>query len=159
MTSPPPSLHPLGAEAPTRDYVGLALAAMGLAIWTGTALIALVTWTVRTLQAVRPLPATPALGLPGTILLGGTLGALVAAAGIVWIALRPVRSPYRQGGLAMATTFATLLVAIISTFAADNWFGRGGLLGLALVAVLAAWRSGRRVGRERDILATPGDAP
>lgn len=149
---PPPSPHPLGADAPTQDYVGLAMAAMGFAIAAGTAVISIVTWTVRTLQAYQPPPAEPGLGLPGTVLLAGTLAGLALTATIVWLALAPVRSPYRQGGLAMATVFATFLVSVVATFLADNWFGRGGLLGLALVAVLAAWAGGRRTGRERAAL-------
>lgn len=154
MTSPPPpSPHPLGAEAPKQDYVGLAAGAMGLGITVGTAAIAVTTWTVRTLQTHLPAGSETDLGLPGTVLLGGTLMALAATWGVVWLALSPVRSPYRQGGLAMATVFATFLVAIIGTFVADNWFGRGALLVLAGLAVVGAWGAGRKVGRERQALA------
>lgn len=158
-TPPPPSPHPLGPDAPTQDFFPLAMGAMGLAITTGTTIIAVVTWTVRTLQLHQPPPSAPGLGLPGTVLLGGTLLGLAAAAAIVWTALAPVRSPYRQGGLAMATVLATFLVAIIATFAGDNWFGRSGLLGVAALGVLGGWAAARKVGRERAILAGgAGDA-
>lgn len=156
-TSPPPSPHPLGPDAPTRDYVGLAMGAMGLAVALGVTGISLVTWTVRTLQAAGGAPAEGELGLAGTVLLGGTLVVLAGVAGIVWTTLAPVRSPYRQGGLAMATVFAAFLLAVIGTFVADNWFGRGGLLGLAMLGVVVAWAAGRKVGRERATLAA-GDA-
>ncbi len=153
MTAPPPSPHPLGADAPDRDYVPLAMAAMGFAVTAGTAIIALVTWTVRTLQAAAPPATTPSLGsAPAVILLAGTLGGMLFSAAAVWVALQPVRSPYRQGGLAMATTFATFLVSAVASFLADNFGGRGGLLLLAVLAMLGAWRTGRAVGRHREAL-------
>lgn len=152
-TAPPPSPHPLGPDAPTKDYVGLAIAAMGFAIAFGTAMIAVVTWTVRTIQAGSPPSDPPTLGLPGTVLLAGTLGALFLSGLSVWVALRPVRSPYRQGGLAMATVFATFLVSIIGTFVADNIAGRPGLLGLALLALVACWATARAVGRQQRALS------
>lgn len=151
-TTPPPSPHPLGADAPTQDYVGLAMAAMGLAIMAGTAIISVVTWTVRTVQAYQPAPPPGELGLAGTVLLGGTMVGLLVSAAIVWTALTPVRSPYRQGGLAMATVFATILVSFIATFVADNYFGRMGLLILTGLASVMAWRATRAVARERAAL-------
>ena len=152
-TTPPPSPNPLGADAPPRDYVGLALVAMAFAVAAGTAIIAVVTWTVRTLQAGAAPGAPPSLGsAPAVVLLAGTVGGLALSAASVWIALAPVRSPYRQGGLAMATTFATFLVSAIATFGADAAGGRPGLLALALLAALLAWRAGRAVGRQRDAL-------
>lgn len=147
--TPPPSPHPLGADAPTQDYVGLAMAAMGLAIMAGTAVIAVVTWTVRTVQAYQPAPPAGELGLAGTVLLAGTMLGLLVSAAIVWTALTPVRSPYRQGGLAMATVFATILVSFIATFVADNFLGRTGLLILTGVASVIAWMAARAVARER----------
>lgn len=153
MTTPPPSPNPLGPDAPTRDYVPLAIAAMAFAIVAGTGIIALVTWTVRTLQTGPAGAAPPSIGsAPAVVLLAGTMGALLFSAASVWVALAPVRSPYRQGGLAMATTFATLLVSVVSTFLADNFGGRGGLLVLTMVAVVLAWRLGQRVGRLRTDL-------
>jgi len=148
----PPSPHPLGPDAPKQDYVGLALAAMMFAIAAGTAIIAVITWGVRTLQAQAPPTDPPTLGLPGTLLLAGTLGGLLLSGASVWVALSPVRSPYRQGGLAMATMFATFLVAVVGTFVADTLAGRPGLLGLALVALAGAWAAARAVGRQRDAL-------
>jgi hypothetical protein len=150
MTNPPPSPNPLGPDAPTRDYVPLAIAAMGFAIVAGTGIIALVTWTVRTLQTGSMGSGPPSLGsAPAVVLLVGTMGGLLFSATSVWVALAPVRSPYRQGGLAMATTFATLLASVVSTFLADNFAGRGGLLLLTIVAVVLAWKLGHRVGRLR----------
>ncbi|HUG26693.1 MAG TPA: hypothetical protein VMK53_00230 [Gemmatimonadales bacterium] len=151
-TTPPPSPHPLGADAPTQDYVGLAMAAMGLAIMAGTAVISVVTWTVRTVQAYQPPPPPGELGLAGTVLLGGTMVGLLVSAAIVWTALTPVRSPYRQGGLAMATVFATILVSFIATFVADNFLGRTGLLILTALASVLAWMATRAVARERAAL-------
>ncbi|MFN2326239.1 MAG: hypothetical protein ABR551_10180 [Gemmatimonadales bacterium] len=150
---PPPSPHPLGADAPTKDYVGLAMATMGLAIMVGTAILSVVTWTVRTVQVYQPPPPPGELGLAGTVLLGGTLTGLLVSGAIVWTALSPVRSPYRQGGLAMATVFATILVAFIATFVADNFLGRTGLLILAGLASAIAWMASRAVARERAAVA------
>lgn len=153
MTTPPPSPNPLGPDAPTRDYVPLAMAAMGFAIVGGTAIIALVTWTVRTLQLAGPVTTPPSIGsAPAVVLLAGTLGGMAFSAVAVWVALAPVRSPYRQGGLAMATTFATFLGSAVASFLADNFAGRPGLLGLAIVATIGAWRLGLAVGRQRMAL-------
>jgi len=153
MTTPPPSPNPLGPDAPTRDYVPLAFAAMVFAIVAGTAIIATVAWTVRTLQGGAAAPMEPSIGsAPAVVLLAGTLGGLFFSAAATWVALAPVRSPYRQGGLAMATTFATFLVSAIASFLADSLAGRPGLLALALVALVGAWRLGHRVGRLRSAL-------
>lgn len=154
MTTPPPSPNPLGADAPSKDYVPLAIAAMLFAIVGGTAIIALVTWTVRTLQTGPAGSAPPSIGsAPAVVLLAGTMGGLLFSAASVWIALAPVRSPYRQGGLAMATTFATLLLSVVSTYLADSIAGRGGLLLLTILAALGAWQLGIRVGRQRAAVA------
>ncbi len=153
MTLPPPSPNPLGPDAPTRDYVPLAFAAMGFAIVAGTTIIAAVGWTVRTLQVNAPTPEVPSIGsAPAVVLLVGTLAGLGCSAAAVWVALAPVRSPYRQGGLAMATTFATFLVSAVTSFLADNFGGRTGLLLLTMLMLLATWRMGRRVGRARRAL-------
>jgi len=130
------------------------MAAMAFAITAGTAIIAVATWVVRQLQTGAPTSATPSLGsAPAVVLLTGTLGGLAASAASVWVALAPTRSPYRQGGLAMATTFATFLVSAVGTFVADNYGGRPGLLGLAALAIVGAWVAGRAVAAQRRALA------
>ena len=130
------------------DYVGLAAAAMALALTSGVAIIAVATWLVRTTQLQSPAQTIPSLSsLPSVLLLGGTLLGLAVAATVTWVTLAPVRSPYRQGGLAIATTMATFLVSIVGTFVADQTLGRTGILIFAGLSLAGAWWARRAVER------------
>lgn len=147
MSSPNPFQHPLGPDAPTEDYVGLAFAGLAVGISTGTGLAALAGFVVRTLQGSAP-PAT-SLDLsapPATALFLGTLIAIFAAAVVTWRILAPARSPYRQGTLAMVSAFATIVVSLV-TMPVDRAFGRAGLIVLAAVALGLAVLLHRRYAR------------
>jgi hypothetical protein len=146
MRSPNPHQHPLGPDAPTEDYVGLAFAGLAVGISTGTGIAALSGFVVRTLQGAAP-PAT-ALDLsapPAMALFLGTLVAIVSAAVVTWRILAPAQSPYRQGTLAMVSAFATIVVSLV-TMPVDRALGPFGLLGLAAVALALAVFLHRRYG-------------
>lgn len=149
MTSPPLSPNPLGSDAPTTDYVGLAFVAMVFAVTVGTGVESTVALLVRTLQSQSsPSPAIDLGSAPALILLFGTLTGVLVAAVLTWQLLAPVRSAYRQGGLAIVSAFATLVVSMI-TVPIDLWLGRIGLLGLAVLCALsAAWLT-RPLARRR----------
>ncbi len=147
MTDPNQPPHPLGADAPHEDFVGLAFAALRFAIAAGVGLNALVTLAVRTLQANRPASAAIDLGgAPALTLLGGTFLACLFAAIVTWKLMAPARSPYRQGMLAMVSFFASFVGSMVA-WPIDRAWGRLGLVGLAALAALVAalgWRSVRR---------------
>jgi hypothetical protein len=146
--APVVSPNPLGPDAPDRDYVGLAFAGMAAGIMTGTAVVAMALFLVRTLQAGQVPSTTLDLGsAPATVLLLGTLAGVLAAAGVTWVLLAPIRSTYRQGGLAMVAAFATVVVSLLAA-PADRLAGRAGLLTLAAVAAFIAWRFALRARRE-----------
>lgn len=150
MTHPPASPNPLGPDAPERDYVPLAFNAMAFAILLGTGTIAVVLWGVRSLQAGSAPTETPSLGSPAAVLLlGGTLAGIMAAATTTWRLLAPVGSTYRQGGLAMVTAFATLVVSLVAA-PVDMAAGRWGLLGLAAGCALLCRFFWGRVVRARE---------
>jgi len=141
------STHPLGPDAPTEDYVGLAFGALAFSILLGLGLNAIVALVVRTLQS----RATPASGLelgapPALALLAGTFLACFAAAIAAWIIMTPIRNAYRQGMLAMVSFFGSFVVSMV-TMPVDRMLGRAGLVGLAAVAMAAAFLIGRRLGR------------
>ncbi len=151
MSERPPSPHPLGAEAPARDYVGLAVRAMASGILAGTALILASLWLVRTLQVGVPAASTPDLDSPAafTLLLGAVAGVMLAAI-VTWTLLSPIRSTYRQGGLAIVAGFATVVLVTVVSFPLDGALGRWGLLGAAVVAGLLARRLATAAGRAAD---------
>jgi hypothetical protein len=150
MTTPPASPNPLGPDAPERDYVPLAFNGMAFGILVGTGVISAFLWAVRSLQAGAPPSDTPDLSSPAAILLLiGTPVGMLAAAVLTWRALAPVGSTYRQGGLAMVSAFATLVVSLLAA-PLDMAFGRVGLLGLLGACGLLAWLFWRRVERARD---------
>jgi hypothetical protein len=150
MTTPPASPNPLGPDAPERDYVPLAFNGMAFGILVGTGVISAFLWAVRSLQAGAPPSDTPDLSSPAAILLLiGTPVGMLAAAVLTWRALGPVGSTYRQGGLAMVSAFATLVVSLLAA-PLDMAFGRVGLLGLLAACGLLAWLFWRRVERARD---------
>jgi hypothetical protein len=144
-----PAPHLLGPDAPTQDFVGLAFGALGFSVMLGTGLAAVVVFAVRSLQrSAAPTPAVALGSAPAVALLGGTLVALVAAALATWRLLAPIRSPYRQGMLAMVAAFATLPASLV-LLPIDRAFGRAGLAGTALLALAIAAALGRRLTRGR----------
>jgi hypothetical protein len=147
MPAPVTSPNPLGPDAPDRDYVGLAFAGMAAGIMAGTTVVAAALFLVRTLQVGRVPTTTLDLGsAPAAVLLFGTLAGVLAAAVVTWVLLAPIRSTYRQGGLAMVAAFATVVASLLAG-PADRLAGRTGLLALAAVSGLIAWRLVRRARR------------
>jgi hypothetical protein len=118
--------------------VGASAVSIGLAVITATVL------GVDALRSGPPAGLNPTLYL----LLGGTLGGILAAAGMAWWLLGPIESTYRRGGLAMVCGFATVLLMLIC-IPVHQLLGRGGLLGLLATCTVAAAllaRHARHVG-------------
>ena len=150
MTLPPVSPNPLGSDAPERDYVPLAFNGMAFGILAGTGVISAFLWAVRSLQVGAPMADTPDLGSPAAILLLiGTPAGMLIAALLTWRVLAPVGSTYRQGGLALVSAFATLVVSLTAA-PVDMAFGRMGLVALSACCGLLAWLFWRRAERARE---------
>jgi len=118
--------------------VGASAVSIGLVVITATVL------GVDALRSGQSPSLNPALYL----LFGGTLGGILAAAGMAWWLLGPIESTYRRGGLAMVSGFATVLLMLIC-IPVHQFLGRSGLFALmAICAVAAALlaRRARRVG-------------
>jgi Na+/H+ antiporter NhaC len=111
---------------------------LGLVVITATVL------GVDALRSGQPASLNPALYL----LFGGTLGGILAAAGMAWWLLGPIESTYRRGGLAMVCGFATVLLMLIC-IPVHQFLGRSGLFALMAMSTVAAAllaRHARRVG-------------
>ena len=139
--------HPLGADAPTEDHVGLAFGALAFAAAFGVGLNAAVGLVVRTLQAGAPAEEQLSLGgAPALVLLLGTFLACMAAAVAAWRILAPIHNTFRQGMLAMVSFFAAFVLSML-TMPVDRAFGRAGLAGVLVVSLIGAFLIGRRLGR------------
>jgi hypothetical protein len=145
LTDRPAHFNP---DAPTEDYVPLAVAAAGFAVLLGTALIGLALFGVRGLVAkAGPAPTPDPLQPAGLLLLVGTLGGVLAAASTTWALLAPLPL-YRRGGLSMVTAFATFVAALLLA-PVNHYFGLAGLAGVIILAAGGCWALGRRLGRLR----------
>ena len=129
------------------DPIGLAAASAGAGMAMGLAVISV---TVAAVGLVRSpgAGAGPDLGVPFALLLAGTLGGLLLAGVTTWHLLARIDSAYRRGGLALVSSFATVVLMLV-TMPLNQLAGRAGLLvlgGLAagLGALLA--RRARRLG-------------
>ncbi|MGE0440019.1 MAG: hypothetical protein AB7S39_05970 [Gemmatimonadales bacterium] len=139
--------HPLGPDAPTEDYVGLAFGALAFSAALGVALNAAVGFVVRTIQASSPEQQTLNLGgADAMVLLLGTLLACMASAIATWRIMNPARNTFRQGMLAMVSFFAAFVLSMLS-MPVDRAFGRAGLGALAAVGLVACLLIGRRIGQ------------
>jgi hypothetical protein len=129
------------------DPIGLAAASAGAGMAVG---LAVISSTVAVVGLVRG-PATgstPDFGAPLALLLAGTMGGLLLAGVVTWHLLAPVDSAYRRGGLAMVSSFATVILMLV-TMPLNQAAGRAGLLGLAAAAAgvgLLLARRARRLG-------------
>ena len=130
MRISPPGHLPGDPDAPSEDFLGLAVASVLFGILIGAGVIAAALWAVRTLQIEAPAPAPGELGGAGLLLLGGTMGGLVLGAGAAWTLMAPITSYFRRGGLAILTGFATLVVSLVAV-PVDRFLGRPGLAALA----------------------------
>jgi hypothetical protein len=118
--------------------VGASAVSLGLVV---------ITATVLGVDALRS-GQSPALNPALYLLFGGTLGGILAAAGMAWWLLRPIESTYRRGGLAMVSGFATVLLMLIC-IPVHQFLGRSGLFALMAICTVAAAllaRRARRVG-------------
>jgi len=91
--------------------------------------------------------ATGAAG-PGavTLLLGGTLGGFVMAGAMAWWLLGPIGSLYRRATLAIASSFATVVLMLLAV-PVHQWAGQPGLLGLAGLLAAGTLAFGLRARR------------
>jgi len=138
------------ADAAPDGLVGRILGALAFGVTLGVGLLALVTWTVRTIQTRAPLPVT-ARGLTAGLLpvvLLGTLVAMVAAGSGTWLWLAPIGNPWRKAMLSIVAGAGSFVVALL-TWPVDRAFGRDGLLALAGLAALLCLLLGRRLAARR----------
>jgi hypothetical protein len=112
--------------------------------------LAVISVTVAGVGLVRSPAAAagPDPGLPLVLLLGGTIGGLLLAAVTTWHLLAPIESAYRRGGLSLVSSFATVVLMLV-TMPLNHWAGRAGLFALAVLAAglgLLLARRARRLG-------------
>lgn len=111
----------------------------------GTGIIALSMWGKRTLELQGPPVEGAVTGGPiFALVLGGTIGGFLLAMILAWSLMRPLRNPYRRGGLAVVAGFATIVVMLLS-IVADQVAGRWGLLALAGLCALGCLLLSRKV--------------
>jgi hypothetical protein len=82
------------------------------------------------------------------LLFGGTLAGILIAAWAAWRLLGPISSPYRRGGLAMVSGFATVLLMLVC-IPINQLLGQAGLLillGLSSVTAALLARQVKRLG-------------
>jgi hypothetical protein len=115
---------------------------MGFALLLGSAIVALVLWTVRLLVARDAASGIADQGVAPALLLGGTLAAMAASVLAAWLRLAPVGSYYRRGGLSMVCGFGTFVVAVLAA-PLYHFLGSPGLLGLAAVCLIGLALLGR----------------
>ena len=127
------------------DPIGLAAAAAGAGMAAGLAVISSTVVAVGVMRGPAPGP-TPDLGAPLTLLLAGTMGGLLLAGVVTWHLLAPIDSAYRRGGLSMVSSFATVILMLV-TMPLNQAVGRAGLLGLAALAAGAGLLLARRARR------------
>jgi hypothetical protein len=128
------------------DPIGLAAASAGAGMAAG---LAVISSTVVAVGMIRgPSAGTPDLGAPLALLLAGTFGGLLLAGIITWQLLARIASTYRRGGLALVSSFATVILMLV-TMPLNQAAGRAGLLGLAAAAAgigLLLAKRARRLG-------------
>ena len=136
----------VSGEPSAPHHVGIALRAMLFGTLMGAGLVSLAVWGARTLQADSPVPPTgaPPESPVFNLVVGGTLAGLGLAVVVAWSLMRPLRSAYRRGGLAIVAGFATF-VAMLPTVALDRILGRPGLLGFAAACALGCALLARKV--------------
>jgi hypothetical protein len=125
--------------------LGFLAAALACAVAVG---LVVVTATVLLVDALRGGPHQETLTLRLYLVFGGTLAGILLAAGAAWRLLEPISSPYRRGGLAMVSGFATVLFMLVC-IPINQLLGRAGLfilLGLSGIAAMVLARQARRLG-------------
>ena len=122
------------------------LGALGFGVMLGLGVQALVTWTVRGLQAGAPAPPTSLTSGPALVLLIGSFAGIAAAGIATWMVLAPIANPWRQAMLALIAGLGSFVLSLIA-IPIDRGLGRPGLLGLALASALGSFLLGRRLAR------------
>lgn len=139
--------HPLHPDAPTEDWIPRVAAAMGLALALGAGAMALVLLATRALIAGATGGGAPdPFATPGLVLLLGTAASCALAFVTVWVLLRPIGNPYRQGGLASVASLVTLVLGFLAA-PVHYYLGSEGLAAAAGIAGLAALVLARRLRR------------
>lgn len=123
--------------------LGFLAAALACAVSAG---LVVVTATVLLVDALRGGAYPESLTLRLYLLFGGTLAGILIAAWAAWHLLVPIPSPYRRGGLAMVSGFATVLLMLVC-IPINQLVGRAGLLTLLGLSGLAAVLLARRAKR------------
>ncbi len=137
-------------SAPARDPVGLVFGAMAFGAVFGIGLQGLVTFGVDALKAAAPAGSPPSLTSPhALLLLLGTPAAIVSAGFATWTILSPLKNPWRQAMLAMIAGLGSFVCSLVA-WPIHGYFGRRGLLALALLAGIGCVVIGRRVLTPRD---------
>jgi hypothetical protein len=136
----------ISGEPVVPGHLGLAVRAVVFGTLMGAGSVAVAMWAARTMlpPGAAPAGANPADSPVFPVVVGGTFGGLALAVIVAWSLMRPLRSAYRRGGLAVLAGFATF-VAMLPTVYIDQTLGRWGLLGYALVCVLGCALLARRV--------------
>jgi hypothetical protein len=105
--------------------------------------------TTLLVDTMRPPPgATPDLGGPFYLLLGGTLAGITLAGVLAWHLLAPLDSVYRRGGLALVSAFGTV-IAMLLCIPVNQTLGRAGLAGLIAIALALSVLLARRAHAAR----------
>ncbi len=143
--------EPATSDAPgLADPLGLIAAAVPAGVLAGTFAVTLAVIVVTYLreQAPTQLAADPAASPAAWALLGGTALGVLAAALVTWLALAPLRNPYRRAMFATVSAFATVVVMLVTT-PVHAFFGRAGLAVLAAVCLAGLALLARRLRRLR----------
>ena len=138
--------HPLHPDAPAEDWIPRVAAAMGLAVALGAAALALVLLATRALITGEAGGEPDPFATPGMVLLLGTAASCALAFLTVWILLRPIGNPYRQGGLASVAGLVTLVLGFLAA-PVHFYLGARGLAAVVALAALAALALARRLRR------------
>ncbi len=118
-------------------------AALACAVSAG---LVMVTATVLLVDALRGGADPENLTLRLYLLFSGTLAGILIAAWAAWHLLGPISSPYRRGGLAMVSGFATVLLMLVC-IPINQALGRTGLVMLLGLSGVTAGLLARRVKR------------
>ena len=141
------SIHPLGADAPPTDQVGLAMRAVAAGWALAVAMLSVVTFLAADVASrsgaasIKDVsPDDPQVN----IMVYGVMISLSLAFALAWHLMRPVASSFRRFGLSMVSSLGGFLLAMIFTLVARQAIGAGALLGLAALALGVAGHLARR---------------
>lgn len=126
-------------NAAVRRLMHLALLGTAAGALAGTAaVVAAMIGVVRLQTSAPPTESTAVM-----LIAGGTIGGLVVGAIVAWWLLAPLGNWFRRGMLATVSTFATVLLMLLS-FPVRGLLGVPGLLGFVVLCLGAALFLGHR---------------